>query len=335
MNNSPPAITSVCSTPDPNRRAADFHLHFLHGERDGLEGRSYESPAQVPTAPRLCQHALFLTENGFVSNILRTRQERHRWFIGRSGGETSGRALPGNAGFSPPSSWGGLEARVPRGCVPRRRRHERLPHKVIAIFPDFSSGPFDTARKGRAILPGRSRRLVFRIPACTLRNYVWKPRLWKGITYLNIPPGRHSRESGNPEDGYRLPQGYPPRRSGKSRGLGERCPLDSGFRRNDEGGPDGAGGRMGMTRKNRLQDRLVYNSPMEQNVEKIQHTSADGCCIHVAPGCGGIAFGDCRFSLRGNRPSTWFHLSTDRRLTNRDQDAAGAGCSCLSFPLQG
>ena len=29
----------------------------------------------------------------------------------------------------------------------------------------------------------------------------------RGITYLKIPPGRHSRKSGNPEDGYRLPQG--------------------------------------------------------------------------------------------------------------------------------
>ena len=35
---------------------------------------------------------------------------------------------------------------------------------------------------------------------------MWK---WKGITYLKIPPGRHSRKSGNPEDGYRLPQGRP------------------------------------------------------------------------------------------------------------------------------
>ena len=60
-----------------------------------------------------------------------------------------------------------------------------------------------------------------------------------------------------------------------------------------------------MTRKNRLQDRLVYNSPMEQNVEKIQHTSADGCCIHAAPGCGGVVFGGCQFSPRGHRPSTW------------------------------
>ena len=30
-----------------------------------------------------------------------------------------------------------------------------------------------------------------------------------GITYLKIPPGRHSRESGDPEDGYRLPPGRP------------------------------------------------------------------------------------------------------------------------------
>ncbi len=99
------------------------------------------------------------------------------------------------------------------------------------------------------------------------------PRIPKGITYLKIPAGRHSHESGNPEDGYRLPQACPPRRPGastrhpgESRGLGERCPLDSGFRRNDErsrndeGGRTGAGGRKGMTRKNRLRDRLVYNS---------------------------------------------------------------------------
>ena len=42
---------------------------------------------------------------------------------------------------------------------------------------------------------------------------------------------------------------------GESRGLGERCPLDSGFRRNDEGsrkdggGRTGAGGRRGVTKK--------------------------------------------------------------------------------------
>ena len=61
-------------------------------------------------------------------------------------------------------------------------------------------------------------------------------------------------------------RGVPPRRPGESRGLGERGPLDSGFRRNDEGGwnDEGgrAGGRRGMTRKNRLRDRLVYNSLM-------------------------------------------------------------------------
>ena len=43
----------------------------------------------------------------------------------------------------------------------------------------------------------------------------------------------------------------------------------------------------------------------EQNVEKIQHPSADGCCIHAAPRCGGVVFGGCRFSPRGHRPSTW------------------------------
>ena len=62
-----------------------------------------------------------------------------------------------------------------------------------------------------------------------------------GIPYLKIPPGRYSHKSGNPEDGYRLPQGHPPRRPGESRGLGERCPLDSGLRRNDEGGRMGEG----------------------------------------------------------------------------------------------
>ena len=86
-----------------------------------------------------------------------------------------------------------------------------------------------------------------------------RPHTFLGITYLKIPPGPHSHESGNPEDGYRLSPECPPRRPGsptrrpgESRGLGERCPLDSGFRRNDEGV---------MTRNNRLRDRLAYNSP--------------------------------------------------------------------------
>lgn len=81
----------------------------------------------------------------------------------------------------------------------------------------------------------------------------------------------------------------------------------------------------------------------EQNVEKIQHPSADGCCIHAAPRCGGVVFGGCRFSPRGDchsiwcdsaggtpkpplsggagghRPSTWFHLSTGSRHRRLDE----------------
>ena len=66
-----------------------------------------------------------------------------------------------------------------------------------------------------------------------------------------------------------------PRRPGESRGLGERCPLDSGLRRNDEGGRNdegsrtGAGGRRGVTRKNRLRDRLVYSSRNEAAIRDL------------------------------------------------------------------
>ena len=45
-------------------------------------------------------------------------------------------------------------------------------------------------------------------------------------------------------------RGTPTRRPGESRGLGERCPLDSGLCRNDEGGRTEAGRRRGMTGKN-------------------------------------------------------------------------------------
>ena len=43
-----------------------------------------------------------------------------------------------------------------------------------------------------------------------------------------------------PSSPRRLPchPGASPRHPGESRGLGEKCPLDSGFRRNDERGPD-------------------------------------------------------------------------------------------------
>ena len=34
-------------------------------------------------------------------------------------------------------------------------------------------------------------------------------RIFWGMTDLKIPPGRHSRESGNPEDGYPFPQSLP------------------------------------------------------------------------------------------------------------------------------
>ena len=43
----------------------------------------------------------------------------------------------------------------------------------------------------------------------------------------------------------------------KAGAWGIRCPLDSGFRRNDEGDRTRAGGRRGMMGKNRLQGRLV------------------------------------------------------------------------------
>ena len=53
-----------------------------------------------------------------------------------------------------------------------------------------------------------------------------------GIAYLKIPPGRHSRESGNPEDAYRLPQGHPP--SSPRRKPGPRGKVSSGFRLSPE-----------------------------------------------------------------------------------------------------
>ena len=62
-------------------------------------------------------------------------------------------------------------------------------------------------------------------------------------------------------------RGIPTRLPGESRGLGERGPLDSGFRRNDEGGRNdegsrtGAGGRRGMTRKYRYDgENLPYGT---------------------------------------------------------------------------
>ena len=63
-----------------------------------------------------------------------------------------------------------------------------------------------------------------------------------------------------------------PRHPGESRGLGERCPLDSGLRRNDEGSRTGAGGRTGVTKKNRLRDCFVYSS---RNKAAIRDLSID------------------------------------------------------------
>ena len=68
---------------------------------------------------------------------------------------------------------------------------------------------------------------------------------------------------------------HPLRRPGESRGLEERCPLDSGFRRNDEGGRTWVGGRGGMTRKYRY-DR--ENLPYETFLRIFP--------LHVRRGCG-------------------------------------------------
>ena len=106
---------------------------------------------------------------------------------------------------------------------------ERSPPDVI-FSPDRSPSSF---------LPppfGNERQSAW-IPASIWESYIRRSRKRFFLVIPLRPPApiRHSHESGNPEDGYRLPPGHPPRRPGESRGLGERYPLDSGFRRNDEG----------------------------------------------------------------------------------------------------
>ena len=153
-----------------------------------------------------------------------------------------------------------------RGCLHSRTdwrenaavvRSNRCGGGEFGISPALGSG---TRIEGEAlsrrtydIVPRRAGRVSGRLAAWLFRSVVVM-ELHTSISHLVVIPMKAGIQ--RMDTGFRRP----PRHPGESRGLGERCLLDSGLRRNDEGGRTGTGGRRGLTRKSRLRDHLVYNS---------------------------------------------------------------------------